>query len=92
MWKVLTSGLPIRKKPKQPTFRNTKSSPEYQQNKVQRIQGEVTVREVFVIEKMTIPDQRILKIELNEKALGNTGRKLTFNLKNKDIHKAKSLK
>ena len=66
--------------------------PEYQQNKVQRIPGEVTVREVFVIQKMTIPDQRILKIELNEKALGNTGRKLAFNLKNKDILKAKSLK
>ncbi|HZL09804.1 MAG TPA: conjugative transposon protein TraN [Prolixibacteraceae bacterium] len=66
--------------------------PDYQQNKVQRIPGKTTVREVFVIEKMTIPDQRILKIELNEKALGNTGRKLTFNLKNKDILKARPLK
>jgi len=45
-----------------------------------------------VIEKMTIPDGRILKIELGEKALGNTGRKLSFSLKNKDILKAKSLK
>lgn len=66
--------------------------PQYQRHVVQRIPGEVTVREVFVIEKMTIPDQRILKIEMNEKALGNTGRKLSFNLKNKDILKAKSLK
>jgi hypothetical protein len=41
---------------------------------------------------MTIPDQRILKIELGEKALGNTGRKLSFSLKNKEIMKAKSLK
>lgn len=66
--------------------------PDYQQNKVQRIPGETTVREVFVIEKMTIPDQRILKIELSEKALGNTGRKLSFSLKNKDIIKARPLK
>jgi conjugative transposon TraN protein len=66
--------------------------PEYQQNKVQRIYGDVTVREVFVIQKMTIPDQRILKIEMGEKALGNTGRKLSFNVKNKDILKAKSLR
>ena len=65
--------------------------PQYQQNKVQRIPGDVTVREVFVIEKMTIPDQRILKIEMNEKALGNTGRKLSFNLKNKDILKVRKL-
>lgn len=64
---------------------------QYQRNKVRRIPGEVTVREVFVMEKMTIPDQRILKIELNEKALGNTGRKLSFNLKNKDILKARKL-
>ena len=65
--------------------------PQYQRNKVRRIPGEVTVREVFVMEKMTIPDGRILKIELNEKALGNTGRKLSFNLKNKDILKARKL-
>ena len=73
-------------------FREYRVFPQYQQNKVQRIPGDIAVREVFVIEKMTIPDQRILKIELNEKALGNTGRKLSFNLKNKDILKAKSLK
>ena len=65
--------------------------PQYQRNKVRRIPGEVTVREVFVMEKMTIPDGRILKIELNEKALGNTGRKLSFDLKNKDILKARKL-
>lgn len=65
--------------------------PQYQHNKVQRIPGEVTIREVFVMEKMTIPDQRILRIELGEKAMGNTGRKLSFNLKNKDILKARKL-
>lgn len=64
---------------------------QYQRNRVLRIPGEVTVREVFVMEKMTIPDQRILRIEVGEKALGNTGRKLSFNLKNKDILKARKL-
>ena len=81
-----------KKKAKATNVQEYQVFPEYQQNKIQRIPGKVTVREVFVIEKMTIPDQRILKIELIEKALGNTGRKLTFNLKNKDILKAKSLK
>jgi conjugative transposon TraN protein len=65
--------------------------PQYQRNQVQRIPGEETVREVFVMEKMTIPDGRILRVELNEKALGNTGRKLSFNLKNMDILKARKL-
>ena len=81
-----------KKKAKATNVQEYQVFPQYQQNKVQRIPGEVTVREVFVIEKMTIPDQRILKIELNEKALGNTGRKLTLYLKNKDIMKAKSLR
>lgn len=65
---------------------------DYQRYRVQRIPGKTTLREVFVFEKMTIPDQRILKIEMGEKALGNTGRKLSFNLKNKDILKARPLK
>lgn len=66
--------------------------PDYQHNHIQRIPGKSTLRELFVFEKMTIPDQRILKIELGEKARGNTGRKLALNLKNKDILKARPLK
>lgn len=81
-----------KKKAKATNVQEYQIFPEYQRNKVQRIYGDVTVREVFVIQKMTIPDQRILKIEMGEKALGNTGRKLSFSLKNKDILKAKSLK
>jgi conjugative transposon TraN protein len=81
-----------KKKAKATNVQEYQVFPQYQRNKVQRIPGDITVREVFVIEKMTIPDQRILKIEINEKALGNTGRKLTFSLKNKDILKAKPLK
>jgi conjugative transposon TraN protein len=80
-----------RKKAKATNVQEYQVFPQYQRNKVQRIPGDVTVREVFVMEKMTIPDQRILKIELGEKALGNTGRKLSFNLKNRDILKARKL-
>ncbi len=80
-----------KKKAKATNVQEYQVFPQYQRNKVQRIPGEVTIREVFVMEKMTIPDQRILRIELGEKALGNTGRKLSFNLKNKDILKARKL-
>lgn len=80
-----------KKKAKATNVQEYQVFPQYQRNKVQRIPGEVTVREVFVIEKMTIPDQRILRIELGENALGNTGRKLSFNLKNRDILKARKL-
>jgi conjugative transposon TraN protein len=80
-----------KKKAKATNVQEYQIFPQYQRNKVQRIPGELTVREVFVMEKMTIPDQRILRIELGEKALGNTGRKLSFNLKNKDILKARKL-
>jgi len=78
-----------KKKAKATNVQEFQVFPQYQRNKVQRIPGEVTVREVVVMEKLTIPDQRILRIELGEKALGNTGRKLNFNLKNKDILKAR---
>ena len=80
-----------KKKAKATNVQEYQVFPEYPRNQVQRIPGEETVREVFVMEKMTIPDGRILKIELNEKALGNTGRKLSFNLKNKDILKVRKL-
>jgi conjugative transposon TraN protein len=80
-----------KKKAKATNVQEYQVFPQYLRNKVQRVPGDVTVREVFVMEKMTIPDQRILRIELGEKALGNTGRKLSFNLKNKDILKARKL-
>lgn len=49
-----------------------------------------SVRELVVLPKLMIPGQRVLKIELLEKALGNTGRKLSLQVKNKAILKAKS--
>lgn len=81
-----------KRKTKATNVQEYRISPDYRRNKVSRLPGETKVREVFVFEKMTIPDGRILRIELNEKALGNTGRKLSFNLKNKDILKAKKLR
>ena len=66
--------------------------PEYQHYNIKTIPAKTKLREVFVLPKFTIPDKRILRIEMLEKALGNTGRKLTLELKNKDILNAGSLK
>lgn len=66
--------------------------PCYQRYDVKTIPAGTTIREVFVLPKLTIPDKRILRIEMLEKALGNTGRKLSLEVKNKDILKACKLK
>ncbi|WP_303919419.1 DUF4138 domain-containing protein [Draconibacterium sediminis] len=62
----------------------------YRHYKWERIPAKTTLREVVVLPKFIVPDKRILKIELLEKALGNTGRKLTLEVKNKVILKAHS--
>jgi hypothetical protein len=62
----------------------------YRHYKWERIPAKTTLREVVVLPKFIVPDKRILKIELLEKALGNTGRKLTLEVKNKAILKANS--
>ena len=62
--------------------------PFFQRYEVETVPAKTTIREVFVFSKLTIPDQRILQIELLEKALGNTGRKLSLEIKNRDILKA----
>ncbi|WP_163321761.1 DUF4138 domain-containing protein [Draconibacterium mangrovi] len=62
----------------------------YRHYKWERIPAKTTLREVVVLPKFIVPDKRILKIELLEKALGNTGRKLTLEVKNKAILKAQS--
>lgn len=64
--------------------------PRYQYYSLSYIPPNSSVKEIFVLPKLTIPDQRILRIELLEKALGNTGRKLSMELNNRDILKAKS--
>jgi conjugative transposon TraN protein len=66
--------------------------PEYQHYHIQSISAKTKLREVFVLPKLTIPDKRVLRIEMLEKALGNTGRKLTLEVKNSDILNAGSLK
>jgi conjugative transposon TraN protein len=65
--------------------------PSYQRYEVKVIPAKTSIREVFVLQKLTIPDQRALQVELLEKALGNTGRRLAMEIRNKDILKAKKL-
>ena len=65
--------------------------PKFQYRGLKRIPAKTKARDVFVLPKFTITDKKILRIELLEKALGNTGRKLHLELKNKDILKAESL-
>jgi hypothetical protein len=55
------------------------------------IPAETTLREVFALPRLTIPEKRILRIEMLEKALGNTGRKLSLEIKNRDILRARKL-
>ena len=66
--------------------------PQSQHYGVKYVPAGTTLREVFVLPKLTIPDKRVLRIEMLEKALGNTGRKLSLEIKNKDILRAKNLK
>ena len=63
--------------------------PIHQHPGIQKIPAKSKVREVFVLPQFTIANQRILKIEIREKALGNTGRKLILEIKDRDIIKAK---
>jgi conjugative transposon TraN protein len=55
------------------------------------IPAETTLREVFALPRLTIPEKRILRIEMLEKAPGNTGRKLSLEIKNRDILRARKL-
>lgn len=63
--------------------------PIHQQIGIQKIPAKSKIREVFVLPQFMISDQRILRIEVREKALGNTGRKLSLEIKDRDIIKAK---
>ena len=66
-------------------------TPDYTRFDLKRVPAQESASEVFVIEKLTIPDKRVLRIEMIEKSTGNTGRKLTLELKNRDLHKAEIL-
>lgn len=67
-------------------------APKFQYYGVKDIPAGTTLREVFVLPKLTIPEERVLRIEMLEKALGNTGRKLTLEVKNRDILNARKLR
>lgn len=64
--------------------------PEFRYCQNKKVGANERIKEVFVLPKLTVPDKRILKIELLEKALGNTGRKLCLKVKGSDIVRAKS--
>ena len=66
-------------------------TPDYARFELKRVPAGERAREVFVIEKLAIPDKRVLRVELIEKSTGNTGRKLTLELKNRDLRKAEIL-
>ena len=66
--------------------------PKYGHYSVETIPANTTIREIFVLPKFTIPDKRILRIEMLETALGNTGRKVSLEINNKYILKAKLIK
>jgi len=65
--------------------------PVYRHHAVKIIPGYTSVREVFVLPNLVLPGKRVLRLEMIEKALGNTGRRLTLEIKNKDILRAKEL-
>ncbi|MCW0481365.1 DUF4138 domain-containing protein [Gaoshiqia sediminis] len=65
--------------------------PSYRHHDIKVIPGYTTVREVFVLPNLVLPDKRVLRLDMLEKALGNTGRRLTLEIGNKDILKAKEL-
>ncbi len=65
--------------------------PIYRHHAVKIIPGYTSVREVFVLPNLVLPGKRLLRLEMIEKALGNTGRRLTLEIKNKDIIRAKEL-
>lgn len=66
-------------------------TPDYVRFELKRVPAQDSASEVFVIEKLTIPDKRVLRIEMIEKSTGNTGRKLTLKLRNRDLIKAEIL-
>jgi len=66
-------------------------SPDYARFELKRVPSYDSANEVFVIEKLTIPDKRVLRIELIEKSTENTGRNLSLELKNRDLQRAEML-
>jgi conjugative transposon TraN protein len=58
---------------------------------VKTVPGNTTLREIFILPKLILPEQRILRVEMLEDALGNTGRKLSLRVKNRTILRARNI-
>lgn len=57
-------------------------------NNLVTVDGKATVRNVFVLPKMTIPDDKVLVVEIYER---NGGRHQTYNIENTDLVAAKPI-
>ena len=64
---------------------------DYSRFDLKRIPARDRATEIFVIEKLTIPDKRVLRIEMIEKSNENIGRNLSLKLKNRDLQRAEIL-
>ncbi len=80
-----------RKRHKATNVQECQLVPDYTRFDIKRIAPGESVKEVFVTEKLTVPDKRVFRIEMVERAPGNTGRKLTIQLRNKHLLKAEKI-
>jgi conjugative transposon TraN protein len=77
-----------KKKAKRTASQEIELTPSYASDKGQRVNGRVSLRVVYVLDKFTIPDAKRLDIELFEK---NGGRNLKLSIDNQTIVKAEKL-
>lgn len=59
--------------------------PRYRYFELKSIPGKSVRKEIFVLPRFRIPEKKILQIQVLEKALGNTGRKINLELKPSDL-------
>jgi len=59
--------------------------PQYHYFELKSLPGKSIRKEIFVLPRFRIPQKKILQIEVLEKALGNTGRKISLKLKPSDM-------
>lgn len=71
---------------KRTAIQETQLYPVRTYNETTRVEGRSTERNIFVLPKITIPDNKILVVEIYEK---NGGRHQTFKIQNKDLVDAK---
>ncbi|MDQ2178566.1 DUF4138 domain-containing protein [Marinifilum sp. D714] len=59
--------------------------PQYRYFELKSIPGKSSRKEIFVFPRFRIPEQKILQIQMLEKAMGNTGRRISLELKASDL-------